>query len=141
MRLRRTAIITLVFTLTLLGPTPATAQSDVDHVDYKHSFVQIGSITLRPQAKRVPKENALAWLNYTPYVARVVFDSEVGTKLHCKSPSSFTLDGERLVSPKIQGRQFVSLCKLEPGTYAYRVELVASGVSSDRVLEGTITVE
>ena len=74
MRLRRTPIITLVFALTLLGLTPATAQSDVDHVDYKHSVVQIGSITLRPQAKRVPKENALAWLNYTPYVARIVFD-------------------------------------------------------------------
>ena len=91
-------------------------------------------------------DDALAWANYSSRIARVVFDAEVAKRMKCRSATSFTLAGDRLISRDIQATQFASLCQLAQGEYAYNVELFAGSGSSgfagvDRTLQGRITVK
>ncbi len=68
---------------------------------------------------------------------------KVAADIKCAERATFTLDGSRLVSPKVQAQQFASLCQLAPGTYSYRVALSegpGARPGPERRLEGTITV-
>ncbi len=132
--------------LCALTLAPAFAADEPDHMEHRHSTVRISASRLHPKVQRIHTDDALAWINYSPRSARILFDGSVATKLACRSRASFTIDGDRLVSSRIQGRQFASLCQLAPGEYAYTVELGSStgegfgagGVS--RTLKGTIIV-
>ncbi len=57
--------------------------------------------------------------------------------------SAFGVTDDRLVSTRIQGSQFASICNLAPGEYAYRVDLYShSGDAvSARSFDGKIVVE
>ena len=131
--------------LLLNAAVPALASDDIDHVDHDHEFVRIGAVSLHPAVSRIGPGDAIGWVNYSPNIARVSFDAEVGKKLVCRSRVSFQLTGDRLQSADIQGRQFASLCQFQPGEYDYRVELLsgagAGGRQIERVLEGKIVVE
>lgn len=121
------------------------ATSEPDHAGIDHEFVRISGSGLRPETVEVAGETAIAWVNYGSRVARVSFDRSVAEKIACKSRASFTLDGDRLVSPRIQGSSFASLCQLAPGSYDYRVELFAGegtggAGTPERTLVGKIVV-
>ena len=107
-------------------------------------MVRITASRLHPETIELRADETLAWVNYSNRAARISFDSSVATKLHCKHGASFRLNGERLESRDVRGRQFASLCQLEPGEYTYRVELVQTAGSiapaGDRVHEGRIVV-
>ena len=143
----RMAALGLAIGLTaFFGVEGAVAQEEqVDHAKYEHRFVRITSARVHPDPVRLTTDQALAWVNYSPKIARVSFDREVAKKMACRSPGAFRLIGDRLESNDIQGRQFASLCKLAPGEYTYRVALFDSygAVVSPpaRMLEGTIVVE
>jgi hypothetical protein len=98
------------------------ARAASDHTDHAHSVIRIGS-RLHPEQAQVSPDDALIWVNYSSRVARVVFAADVAKNLKCESASSFTLDGDRLVSRDIQASQFASLCRLAPGEYTYEIEL------------------
>ncbi len=94
-----------------------------DHESANHQTVRIGGAAVHPVTVTLASGDALAWVNYSSRIARVSFDRSVAEKIRCAQRASFTLDGERLVSPQIQATQFASLCMLAPGSYEYRVEL------------------
>ena len=122
----------------------SSAQADgEDHLSDEHHLVAISSDALNPKVHRVRASDAFGWANYSTKVAVVSFDSEVARKMICRSQGGFSINGDRLESGPIQGRQFVSLCHLAPGTYAYRVSLRsdASDPVHERDLEGTLIVE
>ena len=110
----------------------------IDHADHRHVTVRISRSHVRPEEARIHADDALAWLNYSGLRARVIFPADVAEKLRCTHRSSFTLAGDRLVSGEIQGTQFASLCRLEPGTYRYEVEFF-NGVGYPP--EGSITAQ
>ncbi len=143
----RMAALGLAIGLTaFFGVEGAVAQEEqVDHAKYEHRFVLITSARIHPDPARVTTDQALAWVNYSPKIARISFEKDVATKMTCRSRGSFRITGDRLESNDIQGRQFASLCKLAPGEYTYRVALFdSSGATVSppaRRLEGTIVVE
>ena len=113
-------------------------------MEHRHSSVRISSVRLHPEVQSIQADDALAWINYSRNVARIVFDQSVATKLKCRARSSFTLDGGRLVSAPVQGQQFASLCNLAPGEYDYTVELGSGagqgGGGVSRTLKGRVVV-
>lgn len=139
----RTLRVSLVLAGLLFAGTSRAADSD--HIDHEHRLVRIGSTSLHPQTLTIAAGDAFGWLNYGDQIATVSFDAGVASQMLCKERSSFRLTGERIDSGDIQARQFVSLCSLAPGRYAYRVEMRAgiggSGAGPGRTLEGTIVVE
>lgn len=118
------SVSSLVLALLLATPVAiARAEPPVsDHANHRHVTVRISRSHVRPEEARIHADEALAWLNYSGLRARVIFPADVAEKLRCTSRGSFALAGDRLVSGEIQGTQFASLCRLEPGTYRYEVE-------------------
>lgn len=137
----RSAFAALVAALVFLAP--AAIRADADHEELTHRAIRI-STRLHPENLAIQADEALIWVNYGRHIARVSFDQAVAQNLKCAGRATFTLDGSRLVSREIQAQQFVSLCKLAPGTYGYRVVLYsgpgAAPPGPNRTLEGTITV-
>ncbi len=138
------SVMTGALALVLLGSYPVHAESD--HADHDHQTVRISSGRIRPEHMKLGADDALAWANYSSRIARVVFDAEVAKRMKCRSATSFTLAGDRLVSRDIQASQFASLCQLAPGEYSYKTELYSGSGSSgfagvDRTLQGRITVK
>ncbi len=128
----------------LLTTAPAASAADpVDHLEHRHRSVRISSGRIHPKVLRIQPDDALVWINYSSRVARVSFDKSVAAKLKCNSRSAFGITSDRLISSRIQGSQFVSICNLSPGEYAYRVDLYsrAGEAVSDRSFEGRIVVE
>lgn len=119
--------------------------SDADHIEHRHRSVRIGAGSLHPRVQHVDEHEAIGWLNYSGRIARVSFEADVATKMFCTAVTGFRVTGPRLESPGIQARQFAAVCRLEPGEYAYRVELYdgasASGRGYGRTLEGKLIVE
>ena len=115
-----------------------------DHIDHEHRLVRIGEASLHPAALEITPGDAFGWLNYSSQIATVSFAADAADKMLCKERSSFRLGGDRIESGDIQARQFVSLCSLAPGTYAYRVVLRSgaggSGSGVKRTLDGEIVV-
>ena len=106
--------------------------------------MRIRSSSLHPTAQKVGTDEAFGWVNYSSKVARVSFDQEVAKKMLCTTRTGFQLTGDRLESRDIQGRQFASLCSLQPGEYAYLVELrsgAGTSAGTSRTLHGTLIVE
>jgi hypothetical protein len=124
------------------GPAQA---ADPDHVGHDHRLVRIGSTSLHPATLRIGAGDAFGWLNYGDQIAVVSFEAGVADKMLCRDKSNFRLTGDRIESGDVQARQFVALCSLAPGSYAYRVQMRAglgsSGAGPGRTLEGTIVVE
>ncbi len=128
----------------LLTTAPTASAADpVDHFEHKHRSVRISSGRIHPKVLQTHSNDALVWINYSSRVARVSFDKSVAAKLKCNSRSAFGVTEDRLVSTRIQGSQFASICNLAPGEYAYRVDLYShSGDAvSARSFEGKIVVE
>ncbi len=134
----------ILVTGALLTTAPAASAEDpVDHIEHRHRSVRISLGRIHPEVLRIQPDAALVWINYSSRVARVSFDKSVAAKLKCNSRSAFGISGDRLLSSRIQGSQFASICNLSPGEYAYRVDLYSragAGVS-DRSFEGKIVVE
>jgi len=142
----RRIILTPLLSMLLLGLISAAAVAeDEDHLSKEHRFVRITNSSLHPKTQKVGVEEAFGWVNYSSKLAVVSFRSEVARKMACTSRGSFEINGDRLESGPIHGRQFAALCHLSPGTYEYRVSLRGgaggSGVSAGRDLKGTIIVE
>ncbi len=138
------SVMTGALALVLLGSHPVHAESD--HADHDHQTVRISGGRIHPEHVNLGADDALAWANYSSRIARVVFDAEVAERMKCRSATSFTLAGDRLVSRDIQASQFASLCQLAPGEYSYKTELYSGSGSSgfagvDRTLQGRITVK
>jgi hypothetical protein len=120
----------------------AWAVEESDHADHAHATIRITNARLHPEVARATPSDALGWLNYSSRTARIYFDKSVAEKLACAQKPSFQLDGERLVSPRVEGSQFASLCSLEPGEYTYTVGLfTGQGPTPDRELEGRLIIE
>jgi hypothetical protein len=126
-----------------LAPTGAWAE-EPDHAEREHRLIRILETRVHPREAKAARDDAIGWLNYSSQRARVSFDASVAEHLTCRAPGGFRLEGERLATPAIQSTQFVSLCNLAPGRYAYRVELAAGvgggGAALAKLLEGTIEV-
>ncbi len=142
MRLNHLALLVGLASLVLGTAAPAADEPmESDHIDHRHSGVRIASSRLHPEDIRLSQDQALVWMNYSRYGARVVFPAEVAKKIACDSKTAFTIDGEKLVSRKIQGRGFASLCKLSPGTYDYQVDLISGAASVEHTLKGRVIVQ
>jgi hypothetical protein len=142
----RRNITTPLLSVLLLGLLSATALAETeDHVSKEHRFVRITSSSLHPKTQKVGADEAFGWVNYSSKLAVVSFDAEVARRMTCTSRGNFSVQGDRLESGPIQGRQFAALCHLSPGSYEYRVSLRSgaggSGVNTGRDLKGTIVVE
>ena len=142
MHLNRLALVVGISSLVLGTAVPAADEpSESDHVASPHSGVRIAASRLHPKEMRLTQDQALVWMNYSRFGARVVFPVEVAKKISCDSKTAFTIDGEKLVSRKIQGRGFASLCKLSPGTYDYQVDLISGAASVENTLKGRVIVQ
>ncbi len=144
MRASSLAAVVLTIGLAVLAFSAAASEEEPDHAKHEHRFVRITSGSLHPKAQKVGTDEAFGWVNYSSKIARVSFDQEVASKMLCTTRTSFRLAGDRLESGDIQGRQFASLCSLQPGEYAYRVELrsgAGTSAGSSRTLKGTLIVE
>ena len=138
-----TPVLSIIM-LSVLSLSVAASEDESDHAKHKHRFVRITSGSLHPKAQNIGTSEAFGWVNYSSKIARVSFDKEVASKMLCTTRTSFRLAGDRLESGDIQGRQFASLCSLQPGEYAYRVELrsgAGTSAGSSRTLKGTLIVE
>jgi hypothetical protein len=136
------ALSGIVFSL--LSFSAAASEDESDHAKHKHNFVRITSGSLHPETQEVGTGEAFGWVNYSSKIARVSFDEAVARKMQCTAITSFRVDGGRVVSGDIQGRQFASLCSLEPGEYAYLVELRSGAGTSaglSRELQGKLIVK
>lgn len=115
-----------------------------DHAERAHRYVRISASGLHPREQQAGPEDALGWVNYSSKLARVSFDSDVAKHMVCTTRTSFQLTGQRLESAPIRAQSFASLCQLEPGEYAYKVQLYKGAGGStqpfDREFEGRITV-
>ncbi len=145
MKLRKIHLFSRVLALgALLTTAPAAGAADpVDHFEHRHRSVRISSGRIHPEVLRIQPNDALIWVNYSRLVARVSFDKSVAAKLQCNSRSAFRTIGDRLLSSRIQGSQFASICSLSPGEYTYRVDLYAgpgAGIS-ERSFERKIVVQ
>lgn len=110
-----------------------------------HAFVRISQMGVSPEVLELESGRAIGWINRTSRVARVSFHRNVARHMVCESDMGFRLNGQQLESPRIQSRQFASLCQLEPGRYTYRVDLRsgAGAMGSPepvRSFEGTLVV-
>ena len=142
MKPRRTALLSSMLGA-LLTTAPAASAADPDHFEHRHRNVRISSGRIYPKVLEIHSNDALVWINYSSRVARVSFDKSVAAKLKCNSRSAFGVTDDRLVSSRIQGSQFASICNLSAGEYAYRVDLYSSSgdAVSARSFEGKIVVE
>lgn len=140
--MHRKTVVRLVVAASLIAST-AHAE-DPDHIDHEHRLVRIGSSSLHPARLEIGPDDAFGWLNYGSQIAIVSFDASTGEKMLCREKSQFRIVGDRIESGDIQARQFVALCSLAPGTYAYRVQMRpgagSGGGVPGRTLEGSILV-
>ncbi len=139
------ALSLVLLTLPFLLAAKAEEAGVPDHAEHRHAFVRITDGSIRPGSLRVDSEDALGWLNYSRKIARVSFDKDVAERMFCTAKGGFRIAGDRLVSQPIQAFQFASLCRLEPGEYTYRVELVGGAGSAQNLTpvssrEGKIVV-
>ena len=134
--------VSLVGALVICAGAWAAWAVESDHVEHEQTSIRITNGRLHPEVARSKVTDALSWLNYSSRTARVSFDKSVATKLKCTHKPSFQLDGDRLISPKIEGLQFASLCQLDPGEYDYHVVLyTGQGPIPDREFEGKLIIE
>ncbi len=123
---------------------PATAPAEEsDHVGHRHTPIRIASTKLRPDPAKLPAANALVFLNYSGRIAQISFDESVAKNITCQNRSAFELTNGRLTAPYVRQGSFVSLCKMAPGNYDYRVELKRSAgeLENYAVYDGKIIVE
>lgn len=120
---------------------PLVSEPELDHVHYSHKTVRITSTGLQPEVMRIHTDDAFGWLNFSSRVARVSFDAKVGKRLLCTSLTTFRITGDRLESGDVEKLHFVSLCRLLPGQYDYRVRLLPGRRRGEELLEGTLVVE
>ncbi len=123
---------------------PATAPAEEpDHIGHRHTPIRIASSKPRPDPAKLPAANALVFLNYSGRIAQISFDESVAKSIACKSRSTFELSNGRLTAAYVRQGSFVSLCKLAPGNYDYRVELKRSAGEAENyaVYDGKIIVE
>ncbi len=144
--MRSLRLIVAAFLLLALPPSQAAAQATgQDHIDHRHQTIRIQGGSLHPQLQRVSAKDAITWLNYSGGAVRISFDVAVAKKMVCTAVGGFHVSGSRLESPKIESRQFVSACRLQPGEYLYQVELYdesgGEGQASKARLQGKLVVE
>ena len=126
----------------LILPATAPAQ-EVDHVGHRHKPIRIAKSSLRPDPVKLPAADALVFLNYSGRIAQISFDESVAKSIACESRSDFQLSNGRLTAAYVRQGSFVSLCRLAPGSYDYRVELKRSAgeLENYAVYDGKIVVE
>ncbi len=126
----------------LILPATAPAQ-EVDHVGHRHKPIRIAKSSLRPDPVKLPAADALVFLNYSGRIAQISFDESVAKSIACESRSDFQLANGRLTAPNVRQGSFVSLCRLAPGSYDYRVELKRSAgeLENYAVQDGKIIVQ
>ena len=110
-----------------------------EHLDHEHRFVKITEGNLRPDVLRLGPEENVAWLYYGGHSARVSFDKNVAKNVTCSTPGAFRIDGDRMQSRSLKRYEFVSVCRLKPGEYDYRVDMGAG--ASQRRLTAKVIVE
>ncbi len=141
----RTRSLFLVLALALIATPAMAAAAEPDHATHEHRLVRILSRSLHPEVHKIDSSAAIGWLNYSDSIAKISFDAEVAKKMVCRSPNGFRVTGDRLESPQIRASQFATVCSLEKGEYAYRVELVAGQgagpAAPPRIIAGTLIVE
>lgn len=108
-----------------------------DHIDRPAKIVGIGPSRLFPSVLVVPPEASFGWLNYTSGDVKIEFADDITRKLSCRSPGPFRPKGRDAASPRIESGGFVTLCRLAPGEYDYRVEVAGS----DQPLLGKLVIE
>ena len=126
------------------GAPSAAAEEGTDHAQGEHRIVGVTHRALHPEVQLISEAHTFGWLNYTRNVIRVSFDAGVAQKLFCESRSTFRLVGDRLRSGNIATDDFATLCRLAPGEYPYRVELIPNGPRIERpgtILHGKLISE
>jgi len=136
----RTALIAGALTLVSLAIAPSAVAGASTH-----EYVRIAQLSLRPEVLHIDEGQSVGWLNVSRHAARVTFQREAARHMICDSEQAFRLTESGLESRRIQGRQFASMCQLEPGEYRYTVELEQSASGSGttglvRQLHGTLVV-
>lgn len=120
------------------------ALAESGHAGREHRSVQIATSGILPERLLLDPDDAVAWSNYSERVAVVVFDENVTEHLLCEGPSNFLVRQGRLSSAPIGRNEFASVCRFEPGTYRYRVELLSEAGASESpatIFEGTLVVK
>jgi hypothetical protein len=116
--LGRTAVIGL--SLVLAGALAAIAD-DHDHAKRRHHVITIDSMTVHPQNLQVSKDEVVVWANYSGRSVQVRFPEDVAGKFTCAVRPSFYRSGQGLLSRPFNSLEFAMPCRLQPGTYAYRI--------------------
>jgi hypothetical protein len=102
---------------------------------------------LSPRRVVVRAGETVRWHSMARHASRVVFEREVAKAMVCHSLVNFEIDGDSLRSAPIHTGDTSSFCRLQPGTYPYRIERTgpaerptAGGRQLSSRLEGTIVV-
>jgi len=77
---------------------------------------------LSPRRAVVRSGQTLRWRSMARHASRIVFEREVARAMVCHSLVNFAIDGDQLRSGPIQTGDTASFCRLDPGTYRYRIE-------------------
>ncbi|HKJ24006.1 MAG TPA: hypothetical protein VKB65_04235 [Myxococcota bacterium] len=102
---------------------------------------------LSPRRVVVRAGETVRWRSMARHASRIVFEREVARSMVCHSLVNFEIDGDSLRSGALHTGDTSSFCRLEPGTYPYRVERTgpaerptAGGRQMSSRLEGVIVV-
>jgi len=77
---------------------------------------------LSPRRVVVREGETVHWHSMARHASQIVFEGEVAKAMVCHSLVNFRVDGDSLRSGPIHTGDTSSFCRLEPGTYRYRVE-------------------
>jgi hypothetical protein len=77
---------------------------------------------LSPRRVVVRAGETVRWHSLARHASRIVFEREVAKSMVCHSLVNFELDGDSLRSGPLHTGDTSSFCRLQPGTYRYRVE-------------------
>jgi len=77
---------------------------------------------LSPRRVIVREGETVRWHSMARHASQIVFEREVAAAMVCHSLVNFRIDGDSLRSGPIHTGDTSSFCRLEPGSYRYRVD-------------------
>jgi len=76
---------------------------------------------LSPRRAVVHAGQTVRWRSMARHASRIVFEREIARAMVCHSLVNFAIDGDQLRSGPLETGDTSSFCRLDPGTYRYRI--------------------
>lgn len=134
---RFAAVAVLTLSTGVIAASSSEPTQPHEHALREHVVVRITDQGIEPQIRMADPDEAIVWLNYARFPARITLDREATSRVHCREPAHFrSSEGGRLQAEQVEPLGAASLCLLEPGAYEYAVEEMDGGGRPVRVVPG-----